>query len=346
MRVPVLDSKRRPLMPCTPKRARHLLNKGKACAYWNKLGVFCIILKREVEPANQPIAVGIDPGSKWEGWSVVGTKDTVLNGMSEAPKHVKDAVEVRKNMRRARRHRLWRREARFNNRQRNKTSLPPSTQARWGAKLRILAQLKKILPISDAVVEDVKASSKKRCKRWNSNFSPIEHGKNWFYDEVKKLGVKLHLRGGYETKELREQFGLKKTSQKDKKTFESHAVDAWVMAASVSGAVKPTWTGLFYWVPIRLHRRQLHAFQPGRDGIRRPYGGTRSMGLSRGTLVKHIKHGLTYIGGTRKGRVSLHNLRTGKRITQKTNVSDPEILTRVSWRSMLLPAVPAPRRVS
>jgi len=48
MRVPVLDTKMRPLMPCMPERARHLLNQGKARAYWNKLGVFCIILKREV----------------------------------------------------------------------------------------------------------------------------------------------------------------------------------------------------------------------------------------------------------------------------------------------------------
>ena len=33
MRVPVLDSRKRPLMPCTPKRARCLLNQGKASVY-------------------------------------------------------------------------------------------------------------------------------------------------------------------------------------------------------------------------------------------------------------------------------------------------------------------------
>ena len=354
MRVPVLDTNRKPLMPCTPERARHLLNQGKASAYWNKLGIFCIILKKEVEPNNQPIIVGIDPGSKWEGWSAVGTQDTILNGMSEAPTHIKDAVEVRRNMRRARRHRkLWRREARFNNRLSNRNSLPPSTKARWQAKLRILVQLRKILPISDVIIEDVCAETKKGCKKWNTNFSPIESGKQWLYQEIENLGLKLHLKHGWETKELRDKFGLKKTSQKDKKTFSSHAVDAWVMAASISDALRPTWTGLFYWSPIRLHRRQLQAFQPLKGGIRRQYGGTRSLGLTRGTLIRHAKHGLAYIGGTAKDRISLHSLRTGKRVTQGAKIQDCRILTRISWRGTLLPrinswvsATPAPHGVS
>lgn len=67
MRVPVLDTHRNTLMPTTPKRARLLLKQGKARPYWNKLGIFCIILTYDVEPDNQPLAVGIDPGSSFEG---------------------------------------------------------------------------------------------------------------------------------------------------------------------------------------------------------------------------------------------------------------------------------------
>lgn len=37
------------------------------------------------------------------------------------------------------------------------------------------------------------------------------------------------------------------------------------------------------------------------------------MGLKRGSLVKHVKHGLCYVGGTSKGRISLHDM-TGKRL--------------------------------
>ena len=139
MLVPVLDTNRKPLMPVKPALARLLLTQKKASAYWNKLGIFCIILHKAVDnPSLQQLVVGIDPGSSFEGWSVVGTRDTVLNGMSEAPTHIKDAVEVRKNMRRSRRQKnCRRRQARFDNR--HKCKLPPSTRARWNLKLRILS---------------------------------------------------------------------------------------------------------------------------------------------------------------------------------------------------------------
>ena len=341
MRIPVLDKNLKPLMPTTPARARLLLKQGKAKAYRNKLGVFCIILKEDVASDNQQIALGIDPGSHFEGFSVVGTQDTILNGMSEAPRHVKDVVEQRRIMRRGRRHRNCRRRpARFNNRQRNKKTLPPSTYARWNAKLRIMKQLMKVIPISDVVVEDVRAVTKKGAKHWNINFSPIEHGKEWFYDQIQKLNVNLHTIQGFETMRLREIFDLKKTKQKSKRNFRSHAVDAWVMAADITGAEQPTERGVFYWIPIRLHRRQLHRLQASKGGDRKPYGGTQSHGLKRGTLVDHVKHGLTYIGGMQQKieRVSLHNIDAGKRLTQNAKLPDLRVLTTISWRAQFLPA--------
>ena len=74
------------------------------------------------------------------------------------------------------------------------------------------------------------------------------------------------------------------------------------------------------------------------------------MGLTRGTLVRHIKFGLCYIGGTLKERVSLHSLLTGKRVTQSAKVTDCRILTVIRQRGTLLSrlksrvsATPAPR---
>ena len=81
-----------------------LLKEGKARPKRNKLGLFYIQLMYTQEPDNQSLVVGVDPGSKFEGYSVVGTKDTVLNLMVEAPTHVKDAVETRRTMRRTRRY--------------------------------------------------------------------------------------------------------------------------------------------------------------------------------------------------------------------------------------------------
>src|SRR6266446_747536 len=148
-------------MPCTPAKARHLFKSGKARPRRDKLGLFYVQLCYEQEPDNQPLVVGIDPGSKFEGFSVVGTKETVLNLMVEAPDHVKEAVETRRTMRRARRHRKWRRPRRFDNRLTRKKRLPPSTRSRWEAKARIVRQLKRVMPLTTVVVEDVQAVTRK-----------------------------------------------------------------------------------------------------------------------------------------------------------------------------------------
>lgn len=143
---------------------------------------------------------------------------------------------------------------------------------------------------------------------------------------------------------LREIFGWKKTKQKSKKWFDSHAVDVWCMAADVTGAEQPTETGLFYWTPTRLNRRQLHMLQPSKGGVCRSQGGTRSHGLKRGTLVEHAEHGLTYIDRMQQKieRVSLHDIVSGKRLTQNAKLPDLRILTTISWRAQFLSG-PKPR---
>src|SRR5215472_1781317 len=146
MRIPVVDVRGVPLMPCTPPKARALLKAGKARPRRNKLGLFFLQLTYEQEPNNQVVVVGVDPGSRYEGYSVVGTKETVLNLMVEAPTHVKQAVKTRRTMRRARRFRKWRRPARNQNRLAGHHRLPPSTRSRWEAKARVVAQQRQDSP--------------------------------------------------------------------------------------------------------------------------------------------------------------------------------------------------------
>lgn len=326
-------------MPCTPAKARHLFKSGKAKPKRNKLGLFYVQLCYEQEPDNQPLVAGIDPGSKFEGLSVVGTKETVVHLMVEAPDHVKVAVETRRIMRRARRFRKWRRPKRFENRLKRKQRLPPSTRSRWEAKARIMAHLKKVLPLTDVVVEDVQAVTRKgKGGKWNGSFRPVQVGKEHLYRLLSEMNLTVHLQEGWQTKALREQYGLKKTKSKSKQAFESHAVDSWVLAASVSGAEKPTCTRLWYVVPSVLHRRQLHRFQASKGGERKPYGSTRSLGLKRGTVVKHQKYGLCTVGGfdRKKQTISLHVYRTNKRLTQGARVKDCRILTWVAWRSWVV----------
>lgn len=339
MRIPVVDTRGVALMPCTPAKARQLFKSGKAKPKRNKLGIFYIQLSYEQEPNNQPLVVGIDPGSKFEGYSAVGTQDTVLNLMVEAPNHVKDAVKTRRTMRRARRFRRWRRPRRFDNRLSRKQRLPASTRSRWEAKVRVIAQLQKVLPLSDVVVEDVQAVTRKgKGGKWNVAFSPVQVGKDHLYRLLRELGLTVRLNEGWQTKELRERCGLKKTKSKSRQSFESHALDAWVMAASISGAARPTCVCLWYVVPAVLHRRQLHRLQTSKGGVRKPYGGTRSLGLKRGTLVRHPMYGLCAVGGydRTKQRISLHEYRTNRRLTQGAKVPDCSVLTWVAFRSWLI----------
>jgi len=110
MRVPVVDARGVPLMQCTPPTARAGLRDRTARPKRNKLGLVYLQLTDEQVPDHQPLVVGIDPGSSYEGYSVVGTQDTVCHRMLEAPTPLKQAVETRR--RRARRQRLWRRACR------------------------------------------------------------------------------------------------------------------------------------------------------------------------------------------------------------------------------------------
>jgi hypothetical protein len=327
------------LMPCTPPKARALLKASKARPRRNNLGLFYIQLTYEQKPDNQVLVVGGDPGSRYEGYSVVGTHETVLNLMVEAPTHVKAAMKTRRSMRRARRGRRWRRPARNQNRLARQKRLAPSTRSRWEAKARVLAQLAQMVPLQTVVVEDVQAVTRPgKGRTWNAAFSPVQMGKQHLYTLLADKGWVVHLREGWQTKALREQHRLKKTRSKAKAVFASHDVDAWVLAASISGAQQPTCQRLWYVVPVRLHRRQLHRLEPGKGGIRSPYGGTRTFGIKRGTLVRHLRYGLCTVGGCdrQKGTVSLHVYRTNRRLTQGGLLDECQRLTWVAWRSWLV----------
>ncbi len=339
MRVPVVDVKDKPLMPTRPGKARKLMAAGKAVGKWNKLGVFYIQLTYEVEPNNQRLVVGIDPGSKWEGFTVQGEQETVLNVMVDAPTHIKKAVETRRVMRRNRRYRKCRRRpARFKNRLKGRKFLPPSTKARWEAKLRIVTQLAKILPLTDVVVEDTKAETRAGDRRWNVGFSPIQQGKNYLYAQLREMGLQLHIFEGQEVAGQREILGLEKSEAKPQPIFSSQCVDSFTLSTFVVQARQPTSQSLYYLKPIRLHRRQLHRLQPEKGGRRKPYGGTRSQGLKRGTLVIHPIWGKCFIGGQdqKRGRVSLHSYATGKRLTQSAKTEDCQVLTSTVWRNLLI----------
>ncbi len=337
MFVPVVAHNQQPLMPTTPQRARRWIKSGQATPFW-KGGIFCIRLNREPSMREaQPIAVGIDPGSKKEGYSIRSVAHTYLNIQADARAGVKDSVKQRRRMRRTRRERTTPCRKPRQNRHQSKKKLPPSTRARWQWKLRLATFLCHIFPVNVFVVEDIKARTTGK-RRWDRSFSPLEVGKQWFYRELGKLAP-VQTRQGYETKALREQLGLKKTSKKMAVVWEAHCVDAWVLAYSAMGGHEtPDNTQLLCITPLVWYHRQLHRLEPENGGKRKPYGGTLSLGIKRGTLIKHPKYGLAYVGGTMDGKLSLHAPATGKRLTQTAKLTDCDPIKLLRWRATFPPA--------
>lgn len=330
--VPVLNKNKEPLMPCSEKRARKMMEQGKAKPYWHK-GIFCIILQQDPSSNyKQEVCVGIDPGSKFEGITVKSEAHTLLNIQTEAKTDVKKKMETRSMLRRSRRYRKTRyRKCRFN-RSRNKGYIPPSTKSRWDWKINLVKWIQKMYPVSHVAIEDISAKTLKGSRRWNKNFSPIEVGKNYFRNWINSQELELFEFKGYETFEMRKNYSLKKNSNKAKKDFYTHCVDSWCLANEVIGGhTEVDNTNVIFISPIKRYRRQLHRQNPCKGGIRSPYGGTRSLGLERGTLVKHPRYGFCLVGGTQKGRISLNNLKDNKRLCQNAKLTDLKILTNQKW---------------
>ncbi len=329
--VPVLSRTGQRLMPCHAARARELVRKGRAVRRFDR-GLFYIQLLDREMGAVQETALGIDPGSKKEAFTVKSAHHTFLNIQADAVTWVKDAEKVSTQMRRARRYRKTPYREMRGNRHQGQFRLPPSTRARWGWKLRIVQWLCRYYPITAFVVEDIQAVARPGKGRWNKSFSPLEVGKQWFYAELGKV-AHVELLAGHETAEERNRLGLKKESSKLSDSFEAHCVDSFVLAnAWVGGHDQPDNTAMLYIVPLRFHRRQLHRLQPEKGGLRKRYGGSLSLGFKRGSWVKHPKWGVCYVGGALNGRLSLHNLQSGKRLTQNARGEDCVLLTLSSWR--------------
>lgn len=354
MFVPVVDSLQLPLMPTTPSRARRWIKSGKATPFFKK-GVFCVRLNAEPSDRKiQPIAVGIDPGSKKEGFTVKSKAHTYLNVQVDTPPWANEKVQTGSNkgfnkttlqraqMRRGRRYRKTPYRLCRPNRNIRHLKMPPSTRSRWELKLNVSSWLVSLFPVTDFVVEDIKASTKKNAKKWNQSFSPLEVGKQWFYYQLNRIAPVAVVQG-VQTYQMRSALGLKKASRKLVSVFEAHCVDSWVLAHYlVGGGPKPDNTQLFLITPHNFTRRQLHRFKAKRGVGRTRYGGTMCAGFKKGSLVRHPKYGLSYVSGwmesptkkhTTRKVLSLYSLESGKRLTQNASPDDCKFVTYSSWRT-------------
>jgi 5-methylcytosine-specific restriction endonuclease McrA len=164
MAVFVLDRKKKPLMPCSEKRARLLLERGRARVH--RLVPFTIrLVDREQEDcALQHVRIKLDPGSKTTGVALVRESEEVdpetgevqrsahalfLAELAHRGHSIRDALTQRRAFRRRRRSANLRyRAARFNNRRRPKGWLPPSLQHRVDTAMSWARRLCRWAPVS------------------------------------------------------------------------------------------------------------------------------------------------------------------------------------------------------
>jgi 5-methylcytosine-specific restriction endonuclease McrA len=163
MAVFVLDKRKKPLMPCSEKRARLLLERGRARVH--RLHPFTIRLTDRTldESEVTPLRLKIDPGSKTLGLALVREDEQkpeaqVLHlAEVEHKPGLTLRLRSRAQRRRTRRGRKTRyRAPRFQNRTRPAGWLAPSLGARVNNVLPCVARYRKLAPIGSLSVEDAR----------------------------------------------------------------------------------------------------------------------------------------------------------------------------------------------
>jgi len=179
----VIDLEGKPLLPTKKARARRLLDSGKATVY--QVVPFTIQLNRVVENPVGSFTIGIDDGAKKVGIAVVNekTQEVVFGGTIKLRQDLPILMERRKNYRRSRRSRKTRhRKCRFN-RKRKKGWLPPTIVQKKESIERVVVDLKKVLNITSAVVEqgmfDVSSLAAGRRKSGKRYQIPDYEGRNF-----------------------------------------------------------------------------------------------------------------------------------------------------------------------
>src|SRR5260221_3771157 len=164
--VSVEDRRRKPMMPCTPKRARLLLARGRAVVHRVKLYVIRLRDRRAQDSVLQESVLKIDPGSKTSGMTLVRAEETPEGEVHHAlffseVQHRGESVhrgkQTQRNARRRRRSaNLRHRAPRFDHRAVATGWLAPSVCSRIGNILTWTRRYGRWVPIRRIEVERVR----------------------------------------------------------------------------------------------------------------------------------------------------------------------------------------------
>ena len=163
MAVFVLDKRKRPLMPCSEKRARILLERGRAQVHRRVPFTIRLVDRTQKDSGLQPVRLKLDPGSKTTGMALVREQETMDPSTGQAARTqtvlmllelahrgqtIRDALIRRHAFRRHRRGNLRYRPARFDNRTKPDGWLAPSLRHRVDTTLAWVQRLRHWVPVT------------------------------------------------------------------------------------------------------------------------------------------------------------------------------------------------------
>jgi 5-methylcytosine-specific restriction endonuclease McrA len=187
MAVLILDSRKKPLMPCSEKRARLLLERGRARVHRMVPFTIRLVDRKVKDSVLQPIRLKLDPGSKTTGMALVREKETVADATGEILRvltvlllmelyhrgyGIQKSLKQRKGHRRHRRGKLRYREPRFDNRTKPQGWLPPSLQHRVDTVLAWVDRWMRLVPVTALSQELVRFDMQ---QMQNAEISGIEY---------------------------------------------------------------------------------------------------------------------------------------------------------------------------
>jgi len=139
-------------MPCSPKKARLLLERNKVKVV--KKTPFTIQWTVPTRSYTQPITLGVDSGFTNIGLSAVTETKELYSSEVQLRTDIVKLNSERRQYRRTRRNRkTWYRKARFLNRKKPEGWLAPSIQHKLDSHIKLIERVGKILPIAKTIIE-------------------------------------------------------------------------------------------------------------------------------------------------------------------------------------------------
>ena len=164
-RVFVLDPEGKPLAPCTPRRARMLIDQKRVARRYYRPFTIQLRNRANDDPVQNDTEVRATPGRRTTGIAVVLKTDSEDRTVyQEEVRHRTDIscrLLERRSHRRRRRSQKWYRAPRFNNRRRVADQLPPSLESVVSNQEHRTARLAERSGAGTAVVQDSKFDTQK-----------------------------------------------------------------------------------------------------------------------------------------------------------------------------------------